>query len=241
MCPLSTCVLTYVFSYGDIAIPSATFNSMFFKSNLHVSDFWEPNETLFTDFTARNMSEHVFYFISNSIFGFRLELLRVFHVFILKVAFDKIRNRKTPDTDSIFTFISLHFSVVVQVENDYLVLWLCVPETTTFSFNPFRAHHGHITVWKVSVSGVFLVRIFLHSDWIRRDTLRIQSKCGKIRARKTPNTDTFHAVLVTTYSQYFLVFCNKYCRIPESTQIKGNMNIVWIKCTSALMLNIFFL
>ena len=36
----------------------------------------------------------------------------------------------------------------------------------------------------------FLVRIFLHSDWIRRDTsylsvsLHIQSKCGKVRTRK---------------------------------------------------------
>ena len=26
------------------------------------------------------------------------------------------------------------------------------------------------TAWKVSVFGLFLVRIFLHSDWIRRDT-----------------------------------------------------------------------
>ena len=25
---------------------------------------------------------------------------------------------------------------------------------------------------------------------------RIKSKCGKIRIRKTPNTDTFHAVIV---------------------------------------------
>ena len=34
----------------------------------------------------------------------------------------------------------------------------------------------------MSIFGVFLVRIFPHSDWIR--------------TRKTPNTDTFHAVLV---------------------------------------------
>ena len=42
-----------------------------------------------------------------------------------------------------------------------------------------------VTAWKVSVFGVFLVRIFPHSDWIRRDTvsLRIQSDCGKIRTR----------------------------------------------------------
>ena len=37
-----------------------------------------------------------------------------------------------------------------------------------------------ITAWKVSVFGLFLVRI--------------RSECGKIRTRKTPNTDTFHAV-----------------------------------------------
>ena len=30
----------------------------------------------------------------------------------------------------------------------------------------------------------FLVRIFPHSQWIRGDTLRIQSKCRKIRTRK---------------------------------------------------------
>ena len=58
-----------------------------------------------------------------------------------------------------------------------------------------------ITAWKVSVFGVFLVRIFQHSDCIRRDTperysvsLRIQFKYGKIRIRKTPNADDFHVV-----------------------------------------------
>ena len=36
----------------------------------------------------------------------------------------------------------------------------------------------------------------IHSDWIRWDTvyLRIQSKCGKMRTRVTPNTDTYYAV-----------------------------------------------
>ena len=50
---------------------------------------------------------------------------------------------------------------------------------------------------KVSIFGVFVVLIFPHSDWIRRDTLRIQSEYGKIRIRKIPNTDPFHAVLRT--------------------------------------------
>ena len=49
----------------------------------------------------------------------------------------------------------------------------------------------------MSVFGDFLVRIFPHSDWIRGAysvSLCIQSKCWKIRTRKTPNTDTFRAV-----------------------------------------------
>ena len=61
------------------------------------------------------------------------------------------------------------------------------------------------TTWKVSLLGVFLVRTFPHADWTRRDRsislylsnkqTNKQPKCGKIRTRKTPNTDTFHAVL----------------------------------------------
>ena len=52
------------------------------------------------------------------------------------------------------------------------------------------------TAWKLSVFGIFLVRIFPYVDCIRRDTvyLRIQSECGKIRTRKTPDMDIFYAV-----------------------------------------------
>ena len=45
------------------------------------------------------------------------------------------------------------------------------------------------TVWRVFIFGVFLVRIFPHTDWIR--------------TRKTPNTDTFHAVKVTVENMHF--------------------------------------
>ena len=50
---------------------------------------------------------------------------------------------------------------------------------------------------KVSVSGIFLVRIFSHTDWIRDDMeyLSVFSlNAGKKRTRKTVNRDTFHAV-----------------------------------------------
>ena len=48
--------------------------------------------------------------------------------------------------------------------------------------------------WKVSVTGVLLVRIFPHSDWIQRDTVNIQSECLKIWTRKNPNTGTFQVI-----------------------------------------------
>ena len=92
--------------------------------------------------------------------------------------------------------------------------------------NFFRATH---TAWKVSVFGVILVRIFPHSDWIRRDTeyFSIQSKWGKMQTRITPNTNTFYAVpgekmfssfasaetnvliLVLIFWPYFWVICQQ--------------------------------
>ena len=36
--------------------------------------------------------------------------------------------------------------------------------------------------------------------------LRIQSECGKIRTRKTPNTDNFHAVkYIIVFSKTFII------------------------------------
>ena len=43
---------------------------------------------------------------------------------------------------------------------------------------------------------LFLVRIFLYSDWIRRFTSCIQSEYRKIRTRITPYLDTFQVVEV---------------------------------------------
>ena len=59
----------------------------------------------------------------------------------------------------------------------------------TVSFNTTR---------KAPVFGFILVRIFTHSDWIRKGTsyFDIQSECGKLWTRITPNTDTFYAVQV---------------------------------------------
>ena len=51
---------------------------------------------------------------------------------------------------------------------------------------------GYNTAWKVSTFGVFL-SVFSR---IRTEvSLCIQSRYGEIQTRKTPNTDTFHAVI----------------------------------------------
>ena len=89
------------------------------------------------------------------------------------------------------------------------------------------------SVWKVSIFGVILVRIFPHSDWIRRDTeyLRIQSECGKMRSRITPNTDAFY----TVFTQWFNdVMCTKnfylfYCNPKEKDHIRRKINSKKIK------------
>ena len=58
------------------------------------------------------------------------------------------------------------------------------------------------TAWKVSVFGIFL--------------FRIQNECGKIQNRKSPNTNTFHAVWVSRY------WSSKYFRIKNKPLYKLN-------------------
>ena len=72
-------------------------------------------------------------------------------------------------------------------------------ESNNLRFEPIKENN---TAWKVSVFAVILVRIFPHSDWIRRD-LRIQFECGKIRNRITPNTDTFYAEQIAQFRQSY--------------------------------------
>ena len=55
------------------------------------------------------------------------------------------------------------------------------------------------TAWKVSVFGDFLVRIFPHSDWIRN--------------RKTPNKDTFYAVVFIHIYLYILILCKFWLQL----------------------------
>ena len=64
------------------------------------------------------------------------------------------------------------------------------------------------TAWKVSVFGVFLVRIFPHLDWIRRDTPYLRKKCGpeklQIRTLCTQFTSiiTVHFITLHHFNEY---------------------------------------
>ena len=66
------------------------------------------------------------------------------------------------------------------------------------------------TAKKVYIFGVFLVRIFPHSDWIR--------------TRKTPNTDTFHAVTFIAWTQNSTMI-NFYHLEKSDEQVLNKINI----------------
>ena len=98
----------------------------------------------------------------------------------------------------------------VQLTAEWIGLLNGFPETPLHVFKgdssialyqPGSKQRRLSTAWKVSKYGVLLVRIFPHSDWIRRDTEYLSvfspnaGKRGKNRNRIIPNTDTFYAVL----------------------------------------------
>ena len=94
----------------------------------------------------------------------------------------------------------------------------------------------------MSIFGVILVRIFLHSDWIRKDTeygvsLRIQSECEKMRTRITPITDTFHAgnTSVILEAQNHLIF-SKNSILPQKFEIFFK---IWVVDAGYLWFNLF--
>ena len=136
----------------------------------------------------------------------------------MAVSSDKIHENEENDFSHIFKekviekYISL-INLVIASCSDAIVKWV-LPKYIIFSIFPASWHHhaklgrfvviynhenGHfncgycshkvvckhkaLTASKVSVFEVFLVRI--------------QSECGKIRTRKTLNTDLFHAVFIS--------------------------------------------
>ena len=93
-----------------------------------------------------------------------------------------------------------------HTENTCQFLKLCENQIISKNSGIIFYHKVYIFL-KVSEYGDFLVCIFPYSPVFGlntenyRENLRIQSIYGKIRTRKTPNTDTFHALLLTRKCQ----------------------------------------
>ena len=81
------------------------------------------------------------------------------------------------------------------------------------------------TVWKVSVFGVFLVRIFSHSKWICRDTEHLSvfsPNTGKYAPIKSPNMDIFCTVhfIVRFLKFFFRIICDALRNLEPFVQFK---------------------
>ena len=88
------------------------------------------------------------------------------------------------------------------------------------------------TAWKVSKLGVFLVHIFLHLDWVLRDSCYLSVFCRndqvRVRIRKTPNMDTFRAVCVLTFaSVHFSVKLPVYTVTTLKVMQRKTRNTAW--------------
>ena len=99
------------------------------------------------------------------------------------------------------------------------------------------------TAWKVSIFGVFwsvfsrisvFFRIFPRIFWLNKEiysvNLRIQPECGKIRTRKTPDTNMFYVVTLFLVMSTFLVWM-----IRSSNHMSGRA--IWDKLPACIFEN----
>ena len=104
-----------------------------------------------------------------------------------------IKNRKTSVLNSFFNRVAVQETRMQMFSCEVYEIFKnwCLPTTASeaccFTWSFLKL--AQIATWfslreKCPNTYFFLVRFFPHSDWIRRDTLRIQSECEKIRTRK---------------------------------------------------------
>ena len=68
----------------------------------------------------------------------------------------------------------------------------------------------------------FLVHIFPHSDWIRRDTSVFSPNARKYGLEKPPYLDTFHAVPASIHNNYYELFEHNIHALSISTAADRN-------------------
>ena len=123
--------------------------------------------------------------------------------------YGKIRTIITPNTD---TFNAM---LVLASKSNWKWLKNCqnqvVLEKCIYSSEDFTWHE--VTAWKMSVFGVFLVRIFPYLDWIQRDTpypSLFGPNVGKYGPEKLRIRTLFTQCLSRTYIHLFKIFWSGY-------------------------------
>ena len=94
---------------------------------------------------------------------------------------------------------------------------------TLIYFSWVITFHCVKTVRIRSFSGPYFPAFWLNTKWYGV-SLRIQSKCGKMWTRKTPNTDTFHAVFrlktYMLYGMFLLLYNKKYLNVSRNLLLR---------------------
>ena len=119
--------------------------------------------------------------------------------------------------------------------SDLYIIIIKMPKRCPYTINSFSFFSPFLLspTWKMSVFEAFLVRVFPHSDWMRRDKV-IQSECEKIRTRKTGSTETFFAVDILV----FLFVFDQYSNRGKPALPKGcDKNLMSNLCKSFLNFN----
>ena len=124
-----------------------------------------------------------------------------------------------------------HFGTQIVFPHD----WVLDGQFMRFVINLLASSNISIainTAWRVFVFRVFLVRIFRHFS-----LSCIQSECGKIRTRKTPNRDTFYVVqlfrctsvinIVTLHKKWSFSIKISSVNVTKSAENCGFGHIYW--------------
>ena len=98
---------------------------------------------------------------------------------------------------------------------DFTLLLRIIPIMTDWNFVTFHCQRQprtdlylNITAWKLSVFGIFLVRILPHSDWIRRDIILLSvfsPNTGKYGLEKLQIRALFMQCIRLKYFDYFVL------------------------------------
>ena len=93
--------------------------------------------------------------------------------------------------------MTLNFVMVARTLD---FLWCLIEGLTNSLVHYQKKHHvKNVHIWCFSGPYFPAYQLNIERYFV---SLRIRSKCGKVRIRKTPNMDIFHAVILLVFSQY---------------------------------------